>query len=400
MKNNSIAKIVKECLCCGCGICTMICHKHAISMERNVAGFIVSSIDNGKCVNCGKCLGVCPKGEILQIRYGKKEAVDQNAEIKKVYNHVKGGYLCHSADEAIRKSSQSGGAVTAILQYMIDHSIIDEAYINQFENNLNTNKMVKAVSLDDLIRGAGSYYSQSSIEKCIGHDNSAAVVLGCQSTGLKRLEKEKTTIPKYLIGLFCGGNFSGKYYEKLEGKYRNDSVEQFRFRDKKYGGWPGNVSFSVNGMTVVVDKSVRMKEKEAYLCSSCDYCKERINSASDLAVGDPWGIFSADVERGYSVILTYTKQGDDIVKNAIKDGYIVGKEIPHEAILKGQDVNIEYYVRYKKRVANEVGKRESIRLRLRKRVYRSSNIIGYQMNLFVFRAYEQFLQFARLMRRR
>ena len=46
--------------CYGCRNCENICPVQAIKMVENKEGFLVPSIDNNKCIQCGACVINCP----------------------------------------------------------------------------------------------------------------------------------------------------------------------------------------------------------------------------------------------------------------------------------------------------------------------------------------------------
>lgn len=46
--------------CCGCTACYAVCSKNAISMVEDNEGFEYPVIDDDKCIQCNKCLKVCP----------------------------------------------------------------------------------------------------------------------------------------------------------------------------------------------------------------------------------------------------------------------------------------------------------------------------------------------------
>lgn len=58
------AVVMKNCFvgCLGCMKCQMECPMKAITVENNLA-----SIDHTKCVNCGHCAQVCPRGIIKHV---------------------------------------------------------------------------------------------------------------------------------------------------------------------------------------------------------------------------------------------------------------------------------------------------------------------------------------------
>ncbi len=46
--------------CCGCTACVAVCSVNAIVMKEDEEGFDYPQIDTGKCIECCKCLKVCP----------------------------------------------------------------------------------------------------------------------------------------------------------------------------------------------------------------------------------------------------------------------------------------------------------------------------------------------------
>ena len=51
--------ISKLTLCCGCGACANICPEDCIILNINGKGFYQPTIDEDKCISCGKCEDVC-----------------------------------------------------------------------------------------------------------------------------------------------------------------------------------------------------------------------------------------------------------------------------------------------------------------------------------------------------
>lgn len=58
--------------CCGCGACASICPKKAVTMAEDNEGFLYPSIDEGKCIECKRCLDVCPIKHRRDIQMAEK----------------------------------------------------------------------------------------------------------------------------------------------------------------------------------------------------------------------------------------------------------------------------------------------------------------------------------------
>ena len=103
--------------CCGCGGCMNACPKHCITMKADNEGFLYPVVDKESCVNCGLCAKVCPI-----INYQMEIPFEQTA------------YLVQNRNEAVRRESTSGGAFTAIAQYVIEQGgvVFGAAYDKKF----------------------------------------------------------------------------------------------------------------------------------------------------------------------------------------------------------------------------------------------------------------------------
>lgn len=47
--------------CCGCSACYAICINNAIQMIPDEEGFLYPRIIDEKCINCKRCIFVCPQ---------------------------------------------------------------------------------------------------------------------------------------------------------------------------------------------------------------------------------------------------------------------------------------------------------------------------------------------------
>ena len=88
--------------CTGCTACAATCSRNAITMERDAEGFAYPVIDPVACVNCGRCSAVCP---LLRQR--------EQQPLPAVF-------AAWHKNDAIRKDSTSGGAFTAIAEYVLE----------------------------------------------------------------------------------------------------------------------------------------------------------------------------------------------------------------------------------------------------------------------------------------
>ena len=197
--------------CTGCTACLNSCHKNAIQMKSDAIGFLYPLIDTSLCINCGKCVSVCPASE---------EAEGKQTRINAYYGAI--------ADSEIVKKSSSGGAFTLmasnilsqkglVIGAAIDYKSLDVVYSS-----------TDSCTLDDLRRSkyVSSYPKDifSEIEKAL-KVNRAVLFCGlpCHVDGLKHfLKKDYDNL--ITCDFICGGTASPRFFKEhiknLEKKYK------------------------------------------------------------------------------------------------------------------------------------------------------------------------------------
>lgn len=326
----SVEDVYSQGLCCGCGACKIVCNLDAISIKESNNGFLHSKVDKRRCIGCGKCLKVCP-GEKLYLRKNLSDVVGS----------VRKAYIGYATDETTRLNGQSGGIITAIIASLLETNTVKKAWVNIFDENVNRNRFSCITKAEELIKSEGSYYAQTNLPDA-ELSNSVITVLGCQAEALRCIKSEG-----YIIGLFCAGNHSRKYYDCLEhiayGEYE-EKVKEFRFRDKKNGGWPGNVQIKTDIRNYEIPAQIRMRQKTYYKCFRCDLCSDIFNLNGDISVGDPWGLELDEAERkaGMSVILVRSDKGQEMIDIAVREHKIVIQEIDVNKIVNGQGIDDRY----------------------------------------------------------
>lgn len=336
---NNINKVVKNCLCTACGTCESICPKDAITLKENIAGFLYADVNESKCIDCGLCRKSCPSDSDNVIL---PEDPYHGSCIK--------SYLAYSTNSHIRQSGQSGGLVTSLLCFLLDKHLIEGAVVNRYNPKNKRTEAFYTESRDEIIKSAGSKYTQSAVVPVILQNKNkklAAVTLGCQSESINQLKSSGKDVSnlEYNIGLICIGQNSGHLTEKLISQFQLKAEEEeaifaFRSKDKDVGGWPGRVCVRTSNGVYSLPKEKRLELKTVYESFRCILCYDQMNVYSDVVCGDPWGIKHEGLKSGYTVVVSRTKKGEQLLKDAEKEGYIVLEELPLEDVYKGQTLDI------------------------------------------------------------
>ena len=302
--------------CCGCTACYNICPVNAIEMCEDEEGFKYPKVDEKKCIKCGKCKKVCPI-----INKQKFNNFEQKA------------YLFQNKNENTRSNSTSGGAYSAIGEYVIKKGGI--VYGVAYDENFNIIH-TKATTIEELAKFRGSKYVQSSLNDIFKEiknnleDNKLICFSGtpCQVAGLKLyLQKEYDNL--ILVDIMCHSVPSNLIYKKYKNyildKLNAKKIKEVNFRDKsKYG-------YKYSMMTVKTDNGsysqgidtdpyLRAFFKDYSVRPSCYKCYFKTQKrVSDLTIWDCFNINEIDKtfddDKGTTRILVQSQKGYEILNN-------------------------------------------------------------------------------------
>ena len=314
-------------LCTGCMGCVDACPQKCVSKYVDVDGFIYTKVDSSKCIDCGKCVSVCPVFKLNKDMYRQSL------------------FAAYAKDKYVHNRGSSGGVFEVIATYALDNGY----YVcgAGFEGTQVKHKIVK--NKNDLSILLKSKYVQSdtlgiyqSIKNLlISGEKVLFSGTPCQVSALKNYLPDKYLKNIILIDIVCHGVPSQKvfdmYIESLEKKC-GGKISQFSFRVKD------NIYKHSNGYRYTITKDCKSRivngvysqssfynafKNYLILRESCYRCRyattERV---SDITLGDFWGIdrydFDGDNDSGVSLVITNSSKGNALYKS-IKEN-LVSKE--------------------------------------------------------------------------
>lgn len=292
-------------------------------MVENKNGFLEPSIDDNKCVDCGKCMDVCP--------------VINN----KNTNNEKPTIYAFSANDEVLSKSSSGGAFTMISDEILKENgcIIGAEYTEDFRVR---HAIVDTVEGLDALRM--SKYTQSDQNDCYTRTlellKSGKKVLytgtPCQIAGLKNFLGKKDWPNLYTIDLLCHGVPSGKFLrEHLQRAYGLDNIDRISMRRGE--AWAVCLDIYLKNGKVIKQggkKSVFMDAflNDIILRDSCYNCKfASLPRQGDITIGDLWNVktlaLGLPFEKKCSVVLVNNEKGNKLWTNATESSSGVWKDI-------------------------------------------------------------------------
>lgn len=316
--------------CCGCYACRDVCPKKAISMNSDEEGFLYPEIDHDLCIDCGLCQKVCPFKS-------KPEMPEFN---QKVFG------LKHK-DEGIRFKSTSGGAFTAISDFMLneDGKIYGAVFNENFEV-IHTS----AENFDDRNKMLGSKYVQSNLSdiyKQIRKDlqqGKKVLFTGtpCQNSAVRLYLQTLRTNTENLVtcDVACHGVPSPMVWrDYVSLKNKDNSIDKINFRNKDNGWHDFNMKIEYkNGdrysKNMKIDPYYILFFDHHILRPSCHKCPyTNYNRPSDLTLADFWGVEQDkkyDDDKGITMVLSNTDKGQNIL-NKISENVNIEERTKEEA---------------------------------------------------------------------
>jgi len=352
----TIEEIVEERLCSGCGTCSGICPNSAIKMVINKKGAYIPELVNDKCNKCGICFNSCP-GKYFDFDNSNFGIFGKKPEDVLLGNFIN-CYLAHATDREIRYNSASGGLVTSLLIYALKKGIIDGALVTRMKKDkpLEPEPFI-ARTKEEIVEASKSKYCpvpanvalREILESKEG-EKFAVVGLPCHIQGIRKAEVVNKKLREKVVlhlGIFCSHTDSFKGTEFLLHKLdiKKEEVMQIDYRGE---GWPGGVRIKLKtGSEKVVKLAtplwVNFHDSCLFSPIHCLLCNDLTAELSDISFGDAWlPEIMAKEQKGKSVMISRTKQGEDLIDAANSDRHIELSYIEPKKVIQSQKTFLHF----------------------------------------------------------
>ena len=306
--------------CTACRACEHVCPKNAVSFSANLHGFLMPSVDESKCVDCGLCKSVCHLFDNKGLSFAKGTLAV---------------YAAKSKDESIREKSSSGGAFRQIAEYVVKNG--GAVYGAAFDESFAV-RHARAEKLSDLDSFYGSKYVQSDVgdtfQQALSDLGAGKTVLysgtPCQIAGLQAFMQQQKADDSHLISLevICHGVPSPlvwKDYLASRVPTAVSNIGNVYFRHKQ-AGWHARSKVRVaapcfadphldSGLFEDGDYNelflANLTLREC--CHECHYAaRERV---ADITLCDFWGIENTELkdfddDKGVSGVIIHSEKAE------------------------------------------------------------------------------------------
>jgi coenzyme F420 hydrogenase subunit beta len=327
-KINKIQHVVKSGLCNRCGTCVGLS-----------GGSITFSERTGKYIP-GHGTDLSPEIEAELLKYCSGKGFDFPYYAKKIFgddvNHnvftgpYRNIYIGNSTDETIRRQGASGGIISAILIWLLEKGKIDGAVVlGMSESEPWLTKPFIATTKEKILEAAQSKYILSSVNEILPDiekfDGKLAYVgLPGQVQSIRLLQEEHHPSVRnieYILGPFYGNTL---HFSSIKSFLRSYGVKDYQEIEKlyfRYGEWPGNMRVELkSGRTIELPKFHANYLIPFHIVKNSLLCTDLSNEFTDISGGDAWAPVYEERGKGFSMVLSRSSRGQEIIDDMMKDG--------------------------------------------------------------------------------
>jgi len=343
----TVASVIKDDLCTGCGTCAGICPLSAIEMIINESrGVYVPRLDDGKCNECGDCFAACP-GHTVDFKQLNSEIFGKQPDDILLGNYLN-CYVGHATDYEIRYNSTSGGLVTALLIFALEEGIIDGALVT----GMNPDNPFEPLPFigrtrEEIISAAGSKYcpvpANTALKEILNSkegEKFAVVGLPCHIHGIRKMaqfnKKLKESIVLHL-GIFCGHapTFLWTKFHLWRKGISKEKIARIDYRGK---GWPGGMAISFRDGN---KRFIHFKDTWGWYSTFCYYrrctlCCDQAAELADISFADAWLPEFTEDKVGKSIVICRNQGGELILQSMASAGKLHFDRIGGEKAIQSQ----------------------------------------------------------------
>jgi coenzyme F420 hydrogenase subunit beta len=336
---SSLSRVLKADCCAGCGACAAV-SAGTITMKLTPAGVlrphqnapVTSEID-------GIISDICPDVHLAQT---SREGRDHP-----LWGPLIAVRTGASTDPDLRHHASSGGALSALLLYLLAAGSVDRVVqiAASAVSPIETAAM-ESVCAEDVHLAAGSRYAPSAplsdLDRHLSKPGSFALVgKPCDAAAVRALARHDPRVAEripIILSFFCAGVPSLHGTQAILDRLKVDrsALASFRYRGD---GWPGRCTATLRDGR---DASMSYAESWGGILSKhvqfrCKICPDGSGGFADIVCGDAWhcdehGYPLFEEEEGRSLIITRTARGEAVVRQAIAAGYLAAEAISTDEI--------------------------------------------------------------------
>lgn len=288
------------------------------------------------------------------------------AEINKYIGHYQQTHLAYAKEKTLRDNAASGGAVSSLLIYMLEHDLIDGALVLDtiIKDGKVYNNFIIAQSRQEIMQAQGSkysavYFAQNALPLLRQFEGRLAVVaLPCDARILhayRHKNPEFSQKIQLVITLYCGHNSEPELTDWTIDRLGGSNVELVDFKYRT-GHWRGELEARFDdGSHIKKPFSYFSDYRNVYFFAQkkCHHCCDHFGYFCDISAGDIWSPEMKNEPIKHTSLIVRTDAGARIIQQAVENDVLSIADTDIHQIANGQarTLPFHYNVSARSRVA-------------------------------------------------
>lgn len=334
-----------------CGACVGVVGDGSIRLEYDRKGALLVPVVDPSSVSagCGLAFEVCP-GKGYPIEKLAQEFLNCDEAYDIELGQWDRMWAARSTNAQILCNASSGGAMTEMGLFLLETNRIQGVVVTgmSYGSPGPRPRTYIARNKTEVLAAQGSKYCPSPTLGILSEARSfsgklAYIGTPCQIGALRVLQAShaewREKLP-YLIGNFCGGFRDYRQTDTLIRRYGLDptTVREFRYRG---GGQPGSLrAVDTLGRSVERPYPEYARDTSHAKVMRCRVCVDATAELADIACGDAWLPRFLEKDGAWSLIVTRTSEGSDLVRELEQQNRLVLEPVSPEEIRESQASNL------------------------------------------------------------
>jgi coenzyme F420 hydrogenase subunit beta len=325
-----IDAIVEAGLCIGCGLCESLAGPGSIEVVMTADGrerpIVLEAPDPAtlRAINA-----VCPG---LRVGGAERRRLPEAATHDAIWGPIARLVHCHASAPRVRYEGSSGGALSALAQFMLDSGRV-ELVVHVAASRTSPMRSSGHVSFEraQVMEGAGSRYGpvaplRNLCEILDGGRPFALIGKPCDVTAVRSLARVDPRVERqmrYALSMVCAGaSMLGASRDALV-RFGVEERQLALFRYRGHGN-PGMTALeTVDGRAFALTYAEMWAGDEAswQLQSRCKICPDAIGETADIVASDTWADATPPAnDDGFNALLVRTSAGVELFEAAVTAG--------------------------------------------------------------------------------
>ena len=329
----SVAEVVNNGLCIGCGLCESVTEQR-VTMRTNTAGSLRPfPLDGFSPAEEATILASCP-GTNATVRSDLDDvAVDD------IWGRVSDMAYAWAGNPDVRFEAATGGVLTALGMHVLESGqAAFVLHVGADPEQPMRSRWVISENPEQVRANTGSWYGPTAplagLETALGRGEPFAIIAKPCDLGAVHLHSANDPrIDELVVArltMVCGGQSrfekSTDVIDELD--LNEEEVSLFRYRG--YGN-PGATRIETfDGRSFELTYNEMWDDEAGWKTESrCTVCPDALGECSDVAAADAWpGGGPTGEDEGFNGIMVRTTQGQALVQSAVESGaLVVGEKI-------------------------------------------------------------------------